>query len=113
MSTEQEHNDDPGLEIPQVPMKYGGIFGNVPDLDSSFIIKSYWDLAALYGPICKLDVRGSTVVLLNNYELINATVDDDLFEKSVAANLVTVRDAVGDGLFTAYNHEQARATPHT
>lgn len=93
------------LPIPQVPMKYGGLLGNLPDIDGSFPARSYWELTDLYGPIIELNLGGNRVVLLNNYELINDVADDDRFEKVVFGPLVHVRDQLGDGLFTSYNDE--------
>lgn len=107
MSTEQNNTEEQQtLPIPAVPKKYLGILGNVPDLDGSFILKSWWELADLYGPIYSLDLFGETFVVLHNYELINDSADDDRFEKTISGPLVFVRDSIGDGLFTAYNDEK-------
>lgn len=96
------------LEIPKAPQKYGGLLGNLPDIDGSFVAKSYWELTDLYGPIVELNLLGQRVILLNNYELINDVTDDERFEKVVHGPLVYVRDQLGDGLFTAYGEEVVR-----
>lgn len=107
MSIEQnKEKEEQTLEIPKVPQKYGGLLGNIPDVDGSFMVQSFWDLLDLYGPICELNLLGEQVVLLNNYELINDSADDDRFEKVVAGPLLHVRDQIGDGLFTAFNDEK-------
>lgn len=113
MSAEQDNTEQQqSLPIPAVPKKYGGILGNVPDLDGSFILKSWWELADLYGDIYSLDIFGEKFVVLHNYELINDSADDDRFEKTISGPLVYVRDQIGDGLFTAYNDEKV-SSPST
>lgn len=105
-----ENNEEAGstLEIPKAAQKYAGLLGNLPDIDGSFPIKSYWELTDLYGPIVELNILGQRVVLVNNYELINDVSDDDRFEKVVQGPLMHVRDQLGDGLFTAHNNEPVR-----
>lgn len=106
MSTEQNNvAEEQSLPIPAVPKKYLGLLGNLPDVDGSFILKSWWELSDLYGPIFSVDLFGEKTVLLHNYELINDVADDDRFEKAIGGALVYVRDQIGDGLFTAYNDE--------
>lgn len=102
----ENESQQPTLEIPQVPKKYFGIFGNVPDVDGSFPAKSFWHLADLYGPIYQIDLLGHQNVVVSNYELIKDTLDDDYYEKVVDGALETVRDSIGDGLFTAYSDEK-------
>lgn len=110
MSTEQNGTgEEVALPIPAVPKKYGGILGNLPDVDGSFMVKSWWDLAELYGPIYSVELFGQKTVVLNNYELINDSADDDRFEKHIGGALVDVRDSIKDGLFTAYNDERVRS----
>lgn len=106
MSTNHtQSQEEQNFEIPKAPQKYGGLLGNMPDVDGSFQVKSFWELTDLYGPIVELNLGGQRVALLNNYELINDAVDDDRFEKVVQGPLIHVRNFLGDGLFTAFGEE--------
>lgn len=102
----ENESEQPALEIPQVPKKYFGILGNVPDVDGSFPAKSFWHLADLYGPIYQLDLLGTKNVVVSTHELVKDTFDDECYEKIVDGALVQVRDSIGDGLFTAYSDEK-------
>lgn len=93
-------------EIPQVPMKYFGLLGNQPDIDPKFFIKSFWELAAKYGPIFQLNLHGGKLIIISSYKLILETIDEDNYEKIVDGGKAAARDLVGDGLFTAHNHEE-------
>ena len=61
-------------EIPQPPTKY--FTGNLSELDPSFPAKSFWRLADIYGPIFKLDILGSTSIVLSSYDLISEVCGD-------------------------------------
>lgn len=106
MSQEQNGEEQQIEEIPKVPMKYMGLLGNLPDLDPKFLIKSFWDLAAVYGEIFQLDLHGSRVIVISSYRLIHETTSEQNYEKIVDGGKAQVRDVIGDGLFTAHNHEE-------
>lgn len=93
------------VPIPKVPKKYGGLLGNLPDLEPSFPVKAFWRLSELYGPIIQLDVGGGKIVILSNYEMANPSFDDDKYEKSLSAALIELRPFLGDALFTSYPSE--------
>ena len=93
------------LPIPQVPPRYYGLAGNLPDLDPTFMARSIWRLADLYGPIFQLDLVNRKMVVVSSYELLKDVMDDDKFEKVVAGGLKEVRAIIKDGLFTAYGDE--------
>ena len=44
---------------------------------------------------------------MNTVDLVNELSDDKKFSKAVTASLIQVRNAIGDGLFTAYKDEPA------
>lgn len=61
----------------------------------------------LYDPIIRLDLVTRKLVLLSDYELINEAADDERFEKYMSGPLGSLRDSIGDGLFTGRNDEEA------
>ena len=95
------------LSIPGPSPSY--FTGNVKDIDPSFLIRSFWNLADIYGPIFKLTLPGRSVVVVSNYEFINEVCNEERFEKFVAGPLNEVRALTGDGLFTAHQHEPVSA----
>ena len=68
-------------EIPQPSPKY--FKRNLSEIDPSFLAKSFWRLADVYGPIFKLDMIARTIIVASSYELINELCDQDRFDKSV------------------------------
>ncbi|TPN81098.1 cytochrome P450 [Mesorhizobium sp. CU2] len=61
--------------------------------------------AEALGPIFRLRVFENEMVMVSGSDLVAELSDTDRFVKSVHADLVTLRDIGGDGLFTAYNEE--------
>lgn len=90
------------LPIPAVPQRYGGILGNIPDLEPSFPAKAFWRLSELYGPIVQLAIGGGRkLIILSNYEMIDPALDDDNYEKAILTGLAELRPFLADALFTA------------
>ncbi|OJD32086.1 nadph-cytochrome p450 reductase [Diplodia corticola] len=94
--------------IPQPPTHLFGMLANLPEIDPSFPLSSFWRLNALYGPIFQLDMITNKVIVLSNYELAHETMDDEKFEKVITAGLKELRPLIKDGLFSAYPHETAK-----
>ncbi|KAK4905254.1 hypothetical protein LTR66_017827, partial [Elasticomyces elasticus] len=92
--------------IPQVPKKYFGLLGNLPDIEPTFQLKSFWNLSELYGPIFELDFLSRKVIAIANVELAQQVLDDQHFEKVISGALFELRPFVGDGLFTAFSDEE-------
>ena len=64
-------------DIPQPPPRYLG--GNLQEVDPSFVSKSFWRLATIYGPIFKLDLVKATSIVISNYEYMNEVCDQERF----------------------------------
>ena len=65
--------------IPQPPKKY--LTANLGELDPSFIAKSFWRLADIYGPILKLDLVARSIIVVSSWELINEVCNEERFGK--------------------------------
>jgi cytochrome P450/NADPH-cytochrome P450 reductase len=87
-------------------------FGNLRQLDKHARIQSMRDLAAKYGEIYQLDLKGVKVVVVSSQELVNELCDEKRFSKALSRSLRFVRDFAGDGLFTAENNEPNWAIAH-
>ena len=67
-------------EIPEPPMHYFGLLGHIPDIDSNFPLRTFWNMMDLYGPIFKMKLGGTRIVI-GNQELANEVFDQDRFKK--------------------------------
>jgi cytochrome P450/NADPH-cytochrome P450 reductase len=90
-------------EIPQPPTK--PIVGNLLDLDSAGPVQGLVAIAHEYGPIFRLAIRGTYLVVVSGHELVNEVCDESRFDKSTSGALSKVRQFAGDGLFTAQTQE--------
>lgn len=99
-------SDEETAVLPQPPEHLFGLLGNLPDMDPSFPIRPLWKLAELYGPIYKLRLGQETVVV-SGQKYVNEVCDEERFEKTIASVLTEVRALLGDGLFTAHQHESS------
>src|ERR1700730_10113675 len=91
------------VEIPQPPTK--PILGNLLNLDRAGPVQGFMRLAKKYGPIYKLALRKTFLVVVSSHELVNELCDEARFDKSIDGALRKVRQFAGDGLFTAETSE--------
>ncbi|KAK1961598.1 cytochrome P450 [Colletotrichum sublineola] len=87
---------------PPVPL-----IGSVFDVDINDTLKSVIELMKVYGPIIQLYTGSQREIVVGSQELANELSDESRFCKVVYGALHHLRDAGGDGLFTAQhgNHE--------
>ena len=98
-----ESGDSEEIPIPQPPTHF--LTHNLTEIDPNNFNESLVRLSKLYGPIYKLDMGTSTMVVVSNYKFINEVCDDNKTEKSLGEILLQVRNLLKDGLFTAYSDE--------
>ena len=91
-------------EIPEPPKQYFGLLGHIPDVDSEFPLRTFWNMMDLYGPIFKVQLGGPRI-WVGNQELVNEVYDQDRFKKIPRGALSEIRALTGDGLFTAFLEE--------
>ncbi|MEV6678113.1 cytochrome P450 [Streptomyces erythrochromogenes] len=58
------------------------------------------------GPVFRLRVFGNEIVVVGGLDLVTELSDETRFRKAVYRELAEVRQIAGDGLFTAFGHEQ-------
>ncbi|KAL6360866.1 hypothetical protein LRP88_06574 [Fusarium phalaenopsidis] len=90
--------------IPQPPTK--PFVGNLTDIDMEYPLGSMLHLANTYGPIYRLSLAGSDMVIVSNWELVHEVCDESRFKKSIKGDLEELRAAVHDGLFTSKGEEE-------
>ncbi|KAK7685349.1 hypothetical protein QCA50_011713 [Cerrena zonata] len=86
--------------------------GNVMNIDSDVPLMSQNLLARQYGEIYYLDLLGRTLVVVSSREFCNELSNEKRFLKAIGGGLREVRNGVGDGLFTAFPHEENWAIAH-
>ncbi|KAJ3553744.1 hypothetical protein NM688_g3453 [Phlebia brevispora] len=86
--------------------------GHVASIEREVPLRSFRLLSEQYGEIFELNILGRHSYVVSTVELVNDVSDDKKFSKSVIGPLVLVRNAVGDGLFTAYKDEPNWAIAH-
>ena len=91
-------------EIPEPPQQMFGLLGHIPDIDTNFPLRTFWNMMELYGPILKVTM-GVPRIFVGNQELANEVYDQDRFKKIPAGALQEIRALTGDGLFTAFLEE--------
>ena len=97
-------------QVPQPPKL--PLLGNLYDLDLTTPILSLQLLAETYGECYRLDLPGSSTVVLNTQELLNEICDQKRFHKEPTGPLLESRNGVGDAMFTAYKDEENWGIAH-
>ena len=88
------------------------LLGNLPDVDAEKGVLGLMELAREYGPIYRLQLPGSDVVVVSGHELVDELCDESRFDKTLHRSLKQVRDFAGDGLFTAWTDEPNWGAAH-
>ena len=88
------------------------VIGNVGDVDSTHMPKSFAHLAEIYGPMFRLSLMGRKVVVVGKHDVAVEVFDEKRFKKQPAGGLLEVRNGVGDGLFTAFEEEDNWGLAH-
>ncbi|KAI0767655.1 fatty acid hydroxylase [Fomes fomentarius] len=75
--------------------------GHVTVVDRNVPTKSFDLLARRYGGIYELKILSERRIFVSSYELVNEVSDEKRFNKKITLGLNQVRNATGEGLFTA------------
>lgn len=103
--------DAQGIElIPSPPKK--PIVGNMLTVDSDAPLQSLMQLTRELGPIFRLDMMGTPLVVVSGASLVEEICDESRFDKAVRGSLRRIRAAAGDGLFTSDTSEANWSKAH-
>ena len=97
-------------KIPQPPGK--PFVGNINDIDSTNLSKSYSHLSQIYGPVFRLNLMGENIVVVGKHDAIHELFNEKRFFKVPAGSLLEVRNGVHDGLFSAFEDEENWGLAH-
>lgn len=76
------------------------IVGNMLTVDKDAPLQALMEIAREQGPIFKLDMMGTPLVIASGAHLMDELCDESRFDKAVRGSLRRVRVVGGDGLFT-------------
>ena len=96
--------------IPMPPAK--PVIGNMLTIDSDKPLQSLMELAKEYGPIMRLNMMGTPIVVVSGADLAAELCDESRFDKAVRGSLRRIRALAGDGLFTGDTQEPNWAKAH-
>ncbi len=85
--------------IPEPPKR--PIIGNMLTVDKDRPLQGLMEMTRRMGPIFRLDMMGTPIVVVSGADLVAELCDERRFDKAVRGSLRRVRVIAGDGLFTA------------
>ena len=97
-------------KIPQ-PLRLP-LLGNIRELNLNTPILSLQRLADIYGECYRIDLPGSSTVVVNSQELLNELCDQRRFCKEPTGPLLEARNGVEDAMFTAFQDEENWGIAH-
>ena len=96
----------------QIPELASLPFLGSTDVDRTTMHASYSRLAEIHGEVFSFYMGAEHTIVVNSYDVYNDLCDETRFEKRPAGGQREMRNAVGDGLFTAFNDEENWAVAH-
>ena len=81
------------------------VVGNMLSVDKDQPLQSLMQLTKDLGPIFRMDMMGTPLVVVSGHDLVEELCDETRFDKAVRGSLRRVRAIGGDGLFTGDTQE--------
>ncbi|GJF18447.1 NADPH--cytochrome P450 reductase [Mycolicibacterium cyprinidarum] len=109
------------MNVPGVPATYQDIprpkdrlpiLGDALHLDTDHPTRSLMDLADQLGPIYSFVAPGQDVIVVSGGDIVDECLDETRFEKNNSPELVTMREVVGDAIFSAWTQEPSWKKAH-
>lgn len=94
----------PHLDLPHPPGRRP-VVGDLLGIDRTKPVQTLLARSHGLGPIFEMRVFSQKMVFVQGTELARELCDESRFEKKLAPGVKALREAAGDGLFTAYSHE--------
>ena len=104
-------SDTPNLERIPMPDKTP-MLGNMLSVDKVQPLQSLMQLTRDLGPIFRMDMMGTPLVVASGVDLVTELCDETRFDKAVRGSLRRVRAIGGDGLFTGDTQEPNWSKAH-
>ena len=103
--------EDVKLERIPMPEKMP-VVGNMLSVDKDQPLQSLMQLTRELGPIIRMDMMGTPLVVVSGHDLVDELCDESRFDKAVRGSLRRVRAIGGDGLFTGDTQEENWGKAH-
>ncbi len=104
-------SETPKLERIPMPDKTP-MLGNILSVDKDQPLQSLMELTRELGPIIRMDMMGTPLVVVSGHDLVDELCDETRFDKAVRGSLRRVRAIGGDGLFTGDTQEPNWSKAH-
>lgn len=104
-------SDEVKLERIPMPDKKP-VVGNILSVDKDQPLQSLMELTRELGPIIRMDMMGTPLVVASGPEIVDELCDESRFDKAVRGTLRRVRAIGGDGLFTGDTQEPNWSKAH-
>lgn len=104
-------SETPKLERIPMPDKTP-MLGNILSVDKDKPLQSLMEMTRELGPIIRMDMMGTPLVVVSGHELVDELCDESRFDKAVRGSLRRVRAIGGDGLFTGDTQEPNWSKAH-
>jgi cytochrome P450/NADPH-cytochrome P450 reductase len=100
-------------KLERIPMpEKTPVLGNILSVDKDTPLQSLMALTRELGPIMRMDMMGTPLVVVSGHELVDELCDESRFDKAVRGSLRRVRAIGGDGLFTGDTQEPNWSKAH-
>ncbi len=100
-------------QLERIPMpETKPLIGNVLSVDKDRPLQSLMELTRELGPIIRMDMMGTPMVIVSGVDLATELCDESRFDKAVRGSLRRVRAIGGDGLFTGDTHDPNWSKAH-
>lgn len=101
------------IKLERIPMPdKKPVIGNMLSVDKDQPLQSLMQLTRDLGPIFRMDMMGTPLVVASGYDLVEELCDEARFDKAVRGSLRRVRAIGGDGLFTGDTQEPNWSKAH-
>ena len=104
-------SEDAKLERIPMPDKKP-LVGNMLSVDKDQPLQGLMQLTRDLGPIFRMDMMGTPLVVASGHDLVDELCDESRFDKAVRGSLRRVRAIGGDGLFTGDTQEENWGKAH-
>lgn len=79
--------------------------GNMHQVLTLKPIQRFVSLGDKYGPVTELNIVGTKLICVYNYDMMQELFDESRFAKFIDLPFIYLREIAGDALFTAWTHE--------
>ncbi|WP_370399142.1 bifunctional cytochrome P450/NADPH--P450 reductase [Sulfitobacter sp. JB4-11] len=101
------------VKLERIPMpEKKPVVGNMLSVDKDQPLQSLMQLTRELGPIFRMDMMGTPLIVASGHELVEELCDEARFDKAVRGSLRRVRAIGGDGLFTGDTQEENWSKAH-